>query len=501
MSYLHDLAEERAKLRLAQASLARKNPATFCEFVLRDEQTGKPITLAPMHEAWHDLLSHEARVVIWGHPESGKSAQVSVGRVLWELGRNPNLRIAVISATENLAKKLIATIRSYIERSEELHLVFPKLRARPANLGQPWSAMALTVDRTVLAKDPSVYAAGAGSNILGGRVDLLIFEDVLTYKNTRTQAQLDETYRWITGTPFGRLTANARVWAMANAWNPSDAMERLVSERGFVGRRFPVQNDLGESNWPEFFPESRLKKIRRDLGAVEYARQMLCVSRDESTARFKREWIETGLAQGRGYRFVSSVESAPAGYSVWHGVDLAVSRKKTADLTSFFTGLLHPDGRRQLLNLESGRWSGPDIVRRIDDLSVRFGGIFVVENVAAQDYVLQFARELTRAQLRPFTTGANKADPLYGVESLAAELEDGQWILPSPDVSGAPLEPEVDALVKELVGYHPSKHTGDRIMAMWFCREGMRSFERKNRLGKKPKEAGEAGFVGGVRVF
>lgn len=502
------LARERARLRVIEVDHARKDAATFCAFVLRDEKTGKPIRLAPMHETWHRLLSREPRLIIWGHPESGKSQQIAVGRVLWELGRNPNLRIVVISATEGLAKKLISTVRQYIERSAELRAVFPNLRAMPARAGQPWSVTALTVERAVISKDPSLQAVGMGGNILGSRIDLLLLEDILTYRNTQTETQLDEVFRWVTGTPFGRLTADARVWSSTNAWNPRDAMERLVAERGFKGVRFPVVDDKGVAAWPEAFPPSRLASIRRDLGAVEFARQMLCIARDESEARFKREWIEVGIKKGRGYSLVDRVDpdDLPNGFAIYHGVDLAVSRKDSADLTVFFSILLHPNGDRQVLSILSGRFSGPDIVRRIDDLSARFGGIFVVENVAAQDYILQFANELTRAQLRAFTTGHNKADPAFGVESLATELEAGWWIIPSPEATGDPLAPEIEAWVGEMVGYdpRPNKHTGDRIMAAWFAREGARAFERRHHRGRRQKDGAlpPPGVIGGgVRVI
>jgi hypothetical protein len=69
--------------------------------------------------------------------------------------------------------------------------------------------------------------------------------------------------------------------------------------------------------------------------------------------------------------------------------------------------------------------------------------------------------------VKGFTTGKNKPDPRYGVSSLATELEAGQWVL-SPD------EPELVAWKAECMNYSPGTHTGDRLMASWFAREGSR---------------------------
>ena len=472
------LHRERDRIRAARIRAARVDPASFCEYVLRDERTGRGIKLAPVHVAWHALMSAHPRLVMWSSPDAGKTHQCAIGRVLWELGKNPSLRIVIFSATQEMAKKIISTIRQYIERSAELKDVFPALRATPHKAGQPWSMLALTVERAVISKDPSVQATGLRGNILGSRVDLLLFDDVCTAGNTRTEEQLEETFRLVTGTPFGRLTDGARVWSITNAWHPKDSNERLVDERGFHGARFPVVDSSGRPSWPERFTPARLHQLRADLGSHEFTRQMLCVPRDDSSARFKREWIDRGIARGEGFELVSRVDALPNGFAIFTGVDLAVSKNASADLTVFFTLLLHPDGSRQVLNIESGRWSGPEIVRRIEETTERYGGLIVVENNAAQDFILQFARQLTRAQLKAFTTGNNKADPAFGIESLATEMEAGWWIVPAPAGVGAALPPEVEAWVREMTGYDPKRHTGDRLMASWFAREGARQFER-----------------------
>ncbi|HSD86082.1 MAG TPA: hypothetical protein VLB44_01160, partial [Kofleriaceae bacterium] len=75
------------------AKSARRDPAVFCQFVLRNEEDGAPIRLAPIHEEWHDILTNHDRVVLWSGTELAKTSEISIGRVLWEIGRNPNIRI------------------------------------------------------------------------------------------------------------------------------------------------------------------------------------------------------------------------------------------------------------------------------------------------------------------------------------------------------------------------------------------------------------------------
>jgi hypothetical protein len=465
---------------------ARDNPAAFCSTVLRDEQTGKRVVLSPVQERWHEELSKHDRLVLWSHVEGGKTSQISIGRVLWELGKNPSLRVAIVSNTNNQAKKIVTTLGQYIKKSDMLRAVFPHLQ--PAkDVSLPWTSTALTVERALLAKDPSVQACGVGGNIMGSRIDLLIFDDILDFENTRSIDQMDRLFAWMRSTPLGRLTAKGRVWAITNAWHPKDPMHRLVAEHRYEGQRFPVVDPVtGELSWPEHWSYERIARQREDLGPVEAARQLDCVARDDATARFKQEWLDTCIARGQGFSLVEQVEQLPAGFAIFTGVDLAVQKHAAADLTAFFTLLLHPDGTRQVLWLEAGRWTGPEIVERIEEHSKRYGGIVVVENNAAQDYILQFARVATRATVRSFTTGRNKANPAFGVESMATELAAGKWIIPS---RAGRVTGELAEWVKELLFYSPLEHTGDRLMAAWFAREAIRAFERDVR-GKKEGGAG-----------
>lgn len=514
------------RFRQLAAQVARTNPSEFCAFVLRDEETGLRIRQAPMHQRWHDLINQHDRLVIWSHVEGGKTNQIALGRALYELGKNPNLRIAVVSNTSDMAKKMVRQVGQYVEKSIELREVFPNLRPTH-DPSLPWTAQSLTVDRGRLGgKDPSVQACGVHGNIMGSRIDLLILDDILDYENTRTPTPREDVWRWVRSSLFSRLTQNARVIVVGNAWHPDDLLHRLAREPDFKGYRFPVIDKAGNLTWPDRWPKDRIEKAKRDLGPLEFARQLLCMARDDDTARFRREWIDTCRVRGRGMHMVDSSWSLYAalirehgydpavvlangdvpqdpvevfqaaetierlggnpfeylqandefwflrGIRFYTGVDLAVQKHDAADLTVLFTIAVFPNGDRRVCEILSGRWGSPEIVEKIIDVHRRFGSIVIVENVGAQDYIVQFVRDRSAATVIPFTTGRTKAHPEFGVESLAAEFAAGKWMIPTLEGQNAP---EVDAWISELLFYDPMAHTGDRVMAGWFAREGARS--------------------------
>ncbi|HUW13626.1 MAG TPA: hypothetical protein VM537_28140, partial [Anaerolineae bacterium] len=95
----------------AEAELARRDIDVFCEFAMRDAE-GQPWRQAQFHRDWQSLLptAGPARVLIGAPREFAKSSQMAVARSLWELGRNPELRIKIVCATDGLAGKLLGEI-------------------------------------------------------------------------------------------------------------------------------------------------------------------------------------------------------------------------------------------------------------------------------------------------------------------------------------------------------------------------------------------------------
>lgn len=374
MSAKHRALEASRKQMIA---LARVNAAAFNAYVLKDEMTGASIRMAPMHRMWQRLADMYPRLNLIAHVESAKSQGLSVGRVLYELGRKPNTRCVIVSNTASQAQKLVRTIAGYIENSEELKEVFPDLKKNPSG---PWTLTQLAVERKGQPKDASVQAIGVHGSIVGARIDLLILDDVLDYENVRTPGLREDLWNWVHSTLFGRLTSGARVISVGNAYHRDDLLHRLERNPIWHTVRFPVIDDQGNLSWPERWPVERISQKRDELGPLEFARQMLCKARDDADARFKKEWVDTCLARGNGRSLQHAVAAPPPGCSIYTGVDLAVQQHASADLTAFTTIMVYPNGDREILNVESGRLSGPNIISKIQDLYHRYQGTFFVEN-------------------------------------------------------------------------------------------------------------------------
>jgi len=392
------------------ARIARLDPCVFAQYVMKHEETGRGIFLAPMHRAWHDLLSRNDRLVLWSHVEAGKSTQVSTARVLWEIGRDPSLRVLILSAAHAQSAKLIGTLAAYIENSTELHEVFPDLVPTKRTF-EPWKPLSgqLTVRRATVSKDATITAAGVHSSILGARYDLVVIDDILDFENTRTLEQRKRLVDWLQATVHGRLTRKGRMWVVGTAWHPGTGASDPGDALHFYARQFssdgvqrafkyPVVDERGQSRWPEQWPSDRIEKRRQSMTSMEFARQMLCQARDDSQSRFKQEYVDVALGRGREKTMAYALRNIPVGCKTYTGVDLAVQRHSAADLTVLTTIIVHPNGDRELLEIQSGRWAGPDIVSKIVDVHHRYQSVVIVENNSC---FAQGTRVLTLHGYRP----------------------------------------------------------------------------------------------------
>lgn len=449
-------------------ALARHDVNTFNEFVLRDEETGATVEQEPMHVEMQRAYDVHRFIEVMAHPESGKTQQLVVGRTLHELGNDPTERHVFLNNGQDGSKKSLGAVKKYIERSEELRAVFPKLR--PGNL---WREDAIVVEGAGLSKDPSVYCLGFHGNITGARIDRAKVDDMLDFENTRTASSRADAISWFKRTFLTRLTNRASLAFLTNAWHEEDLAHTLEDE-GWFTLRYPVLNAQGQSTWPSRWPLHRIEEWRKRLGALEFARMFLCEPRDPGAVSFQPEWLRAALRRGVGYGFANTIEEPPRGSMIVTGCDIGASKRMSGGKTTMMTICVHSSGMRQLVAARSGRWSGGALMSNLVDVAERFGGVMIVEDNGIQSHLVELANEenvAVPAPVLPFQTGRNKYDLVLGVDAMANEFEANRWLLPSGRTGKAGDVPDlVRVLLGEMRTYTPGAHPGDHLMGLWFAR-------------------------------
>lgn len=468
---IHDLpSQARVKRALArrkrQVEAARAGDVNaFCELI-GEVPGGKRLQQDPVHIEWQAFWDRNPRSVLLAPVGHGKTSQVR-HRLLHKIGRNRNIQIAYISATERHPKKVQRSLRSEIEHNPRVQWVFPDLRP-----GEIWTSTEFQVQRYTRDPDPTFQVFGAFSqSVLGSRADVIVFDDLCNDSNTLTEYARDRMAEWI-GEVISRLKPNAEVYAIGHIFHENDQLQRWsrLPDWGYARYEAILTDDQGVERplAPHVMSLHDIHRKAAELGPVHTEMMLFNRLPSKSMGRFRQSWFDRCLGRGRGLSFLPRLVGVPT----YTGVDLGHRREPGHDLSVLFTIAVLPDGTRQVVDIRSGRWSGPEILHQIQLVHHAFGSIVAVENTAAQQYLIDFAEEIDCLPIRGHTTSMNKHDIAHGVESLGIELSQGRWMLPCSD-DLEPL-PEVLEFIKGCLTYVPMKHTSDHLMAAWIAREAAR---------------------------
>ena len=521
----------------ARAAKARKNPVEFLEFAIREEFTRQPLKCAPHQRLLFDFALAHPRCVIRAPVGSSKTYTLAT-LTLWLLGQDETARGAVISATQELAKKQLGMVRDMIDGTSAeqaaVRATFRRLRRSPREQ-DPWSATKITVARPPGIRDPSLIAIGVGGALVGARLSWILVDDVLDEENTRTEERRQQTARWFASTVLSRRDASgARIVVLGTPWHPNDltfSLEKsgwptlVMTATGDVyvsntdwaatsGRLRPslvspdgawrlkahdamkyianapayVDTDDSVPLWPEKFSSQRIEELRTEYPPFEFNQLFMMRCRDESVARCKIEWIKRCKENARALGITAPlVEYAGSNLTVT-GVDLAVGQESRHDFSAIFTveflpKFTMPDGTerknmRRILAAEHGRWQGQEIVNRILAHSRRYKSVIAVENVGGQDFLRQWIlAQDASAPVRAFNTNAsNKHHRTWGLESMFVEIENAAWLIPND--ANERCHPSIERWIEECVYFDPAGHSGDLLMASWIAREQSRRIIR-----------------------
>lgn len=113
---------------------------------------------------------------------------ITAAYVVWRLWKNPDLKVAIVSANETLASEIAGFIKQIID-SEAGDDLWAELRSRP---NQRQSTLAFDVGAAKPDKSPSVKAMSIVGQLTGSRADLTISDDVEVPKNSETETMREK---------------------------------------------------------------------------------------------------------------------------------------------------------------------------------------------------------------------------------------------------------------------------------------------------------------------
>lgn len=467
-------------------------------------QQFKPFHLRLIHTA-----TKRRRGLIEYPAAHGKTTIVSTTLPIWQMSRDPDVRIADLAKNEEEAKSIMLAIHAELLGNDRLIADWGPFK--PEDPGKPWTLGFFQVHhRRKIAKEHSFAVFGAGARTaLGYRTDWSICDDVVTEKNSETPEQRSKLAQWFSQTVMTMGEKfDARLTVVGTRFHPEDLYGDLEDTKRFR-EEFPddvfflQKEDAIESEeeqaplWPEQWPWQRLMVQKLQMGTLDFNKRFRNIAVDPSRMVFREEHLYGGRVGGEtfpgclddGYCIGDGQTADMAGFA---GFDPAIGRTRHAKFCAWIGLAVGSCPKHErcfwVLDLERLQMTLPQqadmilakhedwklLESRVEGNAYQAGLVDVLKTVMDQRGIAVAIRE-------HLTSRENKTDPEIGVRGMAPWFEQGKVHIPWGDAHS---RKRMGQLVDELVQF-PSGRTTDTVMAFWFAwlgakdaAGGMRSFNR-----------------------
>jgi hypothetical protein len=329
-------------------------------------------TLLNRHDLVHPWLFDRCREVetrpdghidLWARYH-GKTSVITIGGVIQEILRDPNITIAIFSATKSLSSEILGQIKNEFETNEVLKSLYsdilyenprgknPETGERPAK----WSlARGLTVKRTQRPKEASLEAHGLIDGQPTGRhFHMHVYDDVVTQDNLSEDQLKKTTARFEMADNLG-TRHGVRKWICGTRYSFADTYGTIIDRRSAIPRIYPATDDGTLNGRLVLLSPAHWEKIKRDQGMKIVSAQMLLNPIAGNEATFQSLWL-------KGYDIVPRV------LNVYILVDPSKGSGERSDRTAIAVIGIDPAGNKYLLGGVCHRMS----LSERYDLIVRF---------------------------------------------------------------------------------------------------------------------------------
>jgi hypothetical protein len=484
------------------------------------------------------LVESEEReyVVMNEPPGSGKSTLFTHDIPCWLIARDRTIRIQIGSRTERQGRMYVGRIKKSLERDAPLRADADSLARgisfdavaclqddfgafKPEGRTDLWRAEALVARQldgvSLDDKEPTVSAWGQDSGFLGGRFDLVIWDDLVDRKNTKSSESKDSLREWWDSEAETRLEPGGLLLLQGQRIQHDDLYRYCLDKKTLDEKTkyrhiiFKAHDeDLCTGNhdnlkaWPEGclldphrLPWKHLETLKHNNPrsfAIMYQQE----DGDVVGGLVDSMWITGGidsdgypapgcldkqrsfldppanLLNGNGWSFVT-VDPSPTEWwgVIWWLYDPNSGNRYIIDLHK---RRLNPE-QFLSIDLDTMDYSGlmQDLWNDSNDLQIPISHVIVEVNAAqrwllSQPHVQRWSAA-TGVAFVPHTTSVNKADPKYGLESIGDLFRQGRIRIPWGDLQS---RNRCQHLIDEATRY-PDHDTTDLIMSTWFGKLGV----------------------------
>jgi len=317
-------------------------------------------------------------------PRDHQKSRMVAYRVVWELTKNPTLRVLYISATANLAEKQLGFMKG-IFTSEIYRRYWPEHVHSEEGKRSRWTTSEIALDHPLRKKenvrDPSIFTGGLTTSLTGMHCDIAVLDDVVVYENAYTnegREKVKSQYSLLSSIEG----AEAREWVVGTRYHPIDLYNDLMQ---MVEDQYDKDgNKSGEENIYEVF-ERAVENRGDGTGEFLWPRQQRKDGKwfgfdQQILAKKRGQYLDRGQFRAQYYNDPTDPDNVPVGsdkfqyydrkhlqlsngywfykthrLNVYCAVDFAFSLSKKADYTAMVVVGVDSDNNVYVLDIDRFR--------------------------------------------------------------------------------------------------------------------------------------------------
>ncbi len=325
---------------------------------------------------------------------------------------DPNETILITRETQRVTKDLVWNLGQMIKSDAFLRemLYDPK---------QPMSEERIVVRRDIKTEQPSIMAASWETSIVSKHAGIHLIDDLVGFSDMSEEKTREKKLNFVLGPAMRALGPGARILITGHRWHDQDVYGRILSfaeERKWDIKTYKGM-DAGKPLDPTIMTAEQHEEKRRDMGTQLYE----CMFNQNTSAMsgkfFNWNWF-------RFYDHLPEMDLKA------QGIDLAISKKETADYTVIATWGVK-DGNFYLLHIRRGHWG---IKKQLKEAEEEADAWEPTKRAAeANQYQAAFVELAEEPSKWPIEAVHAHKDKVTRARKMQALAEAGKLFIPNPE--------------------------------------------------------------------
>ena len=215
-----------------------------------------------------------------------KSSVITIGYTLWQIARNPKVRILIANGTYEMSVTFLSQIKTHLDKNEKFIELFGNL----TNKQEKWSENQITVKRPegYDIKEPSVTAFGIGGNLVSHHYDIIIGDDVVNRDNIHTPDRIEQVKMFYKDVQdLVDSPVHSQIVFIGTRWHEGDLYGWILDDENPEKHQYAIYERTAVEGEYSFIKDEKTGQFKIDGGTIIFPK------------KFTREGLEN-LLNGKG---------------------------------------------------------------------------------------------------------------------------------------------------------------------------------------------------------